>query len=86
MTGIERAAMAIKNSGAYSPDWQGSDEDLFIMARAAIEAIREPSEAVVAIEDNFSWGPCGGATDPPDATAYAIWQAMIDALLNEKPE
>ncbi len=38
---IGRIAKAIKDCGAYTPDWQGADEDLIIMARAAIAAMRE---------------------------------------------
>lgn len=47
------------------------------MARAAIEAMREPTEAMVA-----------SASDNLDDEEHAIrcaWQAMIDATLSEKP-
>jgi len=35
--------------------------------------------------DGFMWGPCGSTTDDlPDASPGNVWQAMIDAALEEK--
>ena len=75
---IERVAKAINDTmlqhGDYKPDE---------LARAAIAAMREPTEEMVAVGyDNFMWGPCGSTSDDlPDANSAEIWQAMIDAAL-----
>ncbi len=82
---IDRVAKAIKDCGAYTPDWQGADEDLIIMARAAIAAMREPTEAMMeaAADLHTQEGWCatdlGHEADPNDMGN--IWRAMIDAAL-----
>jgi hypothetical protein len=64
---IERVAKAINDAmlqhGDYKPDE---------LARAAIEAMREPSEEMVFAGDAF---------EPDGISAEAIWIAMIDAAL-----
>ncbi len=76
---IGRVARAIKDCGAYTPDWQGADEDLIIMARAAIAAMREPTEAMVY---HVVTANVGGNVNPQ--VAEEIYRAMIDAALNSK--
>ena len=73
---IERVAMAIKDCGAYSPDWQGGDEDLTIMARAAIAAMRDPTIKMIVARLESQLHPTGFAP-------RVQWQAMIDAALEE---
>lgn len=51
-----------------------------LIARAAVEAMREPSEAMVQQFVSVQYGVYG------DVEAKAIFQKMIDAILNEKPE
>jgi hypothetical protein len=51
-------------------------------ARAAIAAMREPTEEMLRAGqalDDFDYGPCRGAADPIEH-----WHAMIDVALNEK--
>ncbi len=84
----DRVARAIKDCGAYTPDWQGADEDLIIMARAAIAAMREPTEAMKEAAADLHSQESACATDygfnaDPDAMGN-IFRAMIDAALNSK--
>lgn len=82
---IERVARAIWASEYTSPwpDGDGYPDDEYRLvarkqARAAIEAMREPTDAMKAV-DGIHWGygchVCGGLTEG--------WQAMIDAALSE---
>lgn len=50
------------------------------IARAALEAIREPSDAVeaAAYDTDYDWGPGGTG---PEMTAAICWRTMIDAIL-----
>ena len=53
-------------------------------ARIAVEAIREPTEAMMKLG---ILGPIAGAAeDETEYTVSAIFMAMIDAILNESPE
>ncbi len=80
MNMLEKVAAAIKNSGSYSPDWQGGDEDLLIMARAAIVAMFDPTEEVFkAIEAEIA------SPRQSSWTGVMIWQAGITAALDETP-
>jgi hypothetical protein len=60
-------------------------------ARAAVEAMREPTEAMIeAGHASGDWGPgsttlADNALGNYDADAKTCFQAMIDAILNEKP-
>jgi hypothetical protein len=65
---IERVARALTDH------WENLEEKqrnyFYQKARAAIEAMREPTEAMIARED-----------DDGRAMVIEIWQAMIDAAL-----
>lgn len=69
---VERVARAIamKNEG-----WTKNAKDYIPHARAAIEAMREPTEAMAE-----------AAESPNDyrGTQYTTWRTMIDAALNEQ--
>ncbi len=78
---IDRVAKAIKDCGAYTPDWQGTDEDLIIMARAAIAAMREPTEGMVLKGLDALYKDVYPGDSVNMAEAYT---AMIDAALNSK--
>lgn len=106
MTPLERAARAvIEETGAYAiarvegepAAWLAeggvrSEEHFRDIARAVLEAIREPSEEMEmsiarAIQDTL---PLDSGTDPPDASVMvgygvvkAAVAAMIDAALKE---
>lgn len=75
---IERVARAICKADGQDPDHEGelTDEGTFQWqsyvtdARAAIEAMREPTKAMIAA--------CY-----PDEDAGLIWRDMIDAALKE---
>lgn len=56
----------------------------FRAARAAIEAMREPTEAMV--EADMPLGGYGFGDDVYSADPKEVWQAMIDAALAEKPQ
>lgn len=55
-------------------------------ARAAIEAMMEPTEEMVGAGEDGVLGHYGGCCVPGDnrETALDTWQAMIDAALAEK--
>ena len=65
---VERVAMAIANRMNEFPC---TDLDC---ARAAIEAMREPTEAMCNSGDGRYWD---------DMTPRAMWQFMIDAALSD---
>jgi hypothetical protein len=76
MTPIERAASALSEAGGAA-NWEHALE----YARAVLRAVREPSDIMRLV---------GGYTQKYGETeeeryAYAIWQAMIDAALEEGP-
>ncbi|MET3710399.1 hypothetical protein ABIC65_001079 [Sphingomonas trueperi] len=90
MTPLERAKAAVKGAlektgtpyADYGEDWEQDDFEL--IARAAIEAIREPSEGMV--EAGAGVIPCAqGAEQGPENTQGArdCHRAMIGALLEE---
>jgi hypothetical protein len=67
---------AIKESHQEIKGWS-LDYDVTDMARAAIEAMREPTKAV--IEAGYKVETFGdGVSDPA-----SVWPAMIDAVLSE---
>lgn len=92
MTPLERAIAAINNT-ALVQDIAGDQlgvvgrEPLYVvtnpepLARAVLQAIREPSDAMVS--DGADMIPCsGGDEGPPNyRAARQCWQAMIEAAL-----
>lgn len=79
---IDRVAMALSVADGNHPDACSNDEDetpmwtLYVKdARAAIEAMRTPTEAMKATAP--SCGVCGQPIQD--------WSAMINAALSEKP-
>ena len=67
---IERVARAF-----WGDEYDGSEYQLR-GARAAIEAMREPTEEMMLAGER--------ANEPLDSPAYTTWRAMIDAALGEK--
>lgn len=58
--------------------------DLTLLARAVIEAIREPSEAMTkAGRDSLDHDSDGGLLGGPEEAAHNVYSRMIDALLEE---
>lgn len=96
MTPVERAARAVK-AELRKQDvlWEdgeapgqlmmqtGSVADLDAVIRAVMQAIREPSEAMVRASV-----AAVGRSDPliAELVAPKSWQAMIDAALSEVPD
>jgi hypothetical protein len=84
---IDRVAKAI--CGASGMRWDdmlsGARDQFRRDARAAIEAMREPTEAMVkaAQEETYchSWSSRGEHIEDPEVA----WTAMIDAALGEQP-
>lgn len=78
---IERVARAIFSDRYPDEDWKEYQKrDYCGHARAAIEAMREPTDAMVD----------SGHSRPNDfqhgqTTVVEIYEAMIDAVLSEKP-
>jgi len=85
MTMVEKVARAMAaNAGVIWSGPRGEDDpDFTIMkmaylraARAAIEAMREPDDAMVKAGAH-------GSGEDSETTALGAWQAMIDAALAE---
>lgn len=78
---VERVARAIAETRAYGVGWEER------LARAAIAAMREPTEAMQVAEGIDTLGckaRLGEYLDDWDAAG--VWQAMIDAALAEGTE
>lgn len=73
MTMIEKVAAAIQEA-ELGNNWEA-------MARAAIEAMREPTDAMTGAE-GVGWARDGSAHIDRDPREY--WPLMIDAALAEK--
>lgn len=88
MNMIERLAIALYEDYEGTNRYQliGEDDETQRMyrsyARAAIKAMRKPTERMIAIGDNTPTGHSWG-----DGAEYAacepLWEAMIDAALEE---
>jgi hypothetical protein len=76
---IERVARAICEAklwpGAWEKETEGNREEWRMLARAAIEAMREPTDAMLACGEQ--WGL------PSDPMGLKRWQEMIDAALEK---
>ncbi len=78
MTMIERVARAIcHEQGKSSVHWTSYVED----ARGALLAMREPTDFMIS---KGMWSRSASGTYSPHEIAMTIYQAMIDAALNEK--
>lgn len=82
MTMIEKVARAIRESGEGDLSLSAY-VDPFKAARAAIEAMREPTQAMV---DAAEWAEPDYHEDDMDVggTFKAEWRVAIDAALNEQ--
>lgn len=82
---IERVAFAIKNSGLTcglcSVGGIRPDCCCYVGALAAIEAMREPSDAMIGAgeEAPMHYSRC----DPASTDGVAVWKAMIEAALRD---
>jgi hypothetical protein len=85
---VERVARAIANAGAFDETmsdakrgWEKCDgamrEDYRREARAAIEAMREPTETMISA--GYLWA--FGSPNEAETNAERTWQAMIDDAL-----
>ncbi|TDH35680.1 hypothetical protein E2A64_10085 [Pseudohoeflea suaedae] len=93
MNMVERVARAIANEAHKGGDYGMTGDDAYdrrpeeftALARAAIEAMREPTKGMedAPSDAEIDFGP-GGSGDL-DASPLNVWQAMIDAALGEKP-
>lgn len=74
-------AMAGKITASVQLDSNGGASvvvDFGMVARVAIETMREPTEAMSnAAHEEWDWGP-GTSLDGHDADAARCWQTMID--------
>jgi hypothetical protein len=65
------------------PAWSGSTPHIRGVGRI-LEALREPTEEMVAATDQFDWGPPGYDDAPGGAASETkVWQAMLDARMGE---
>ena len=93
---VERVARAICRAGGKNPDevmlslggektlmWEAFED----VARAAIEAMREPTEAMTAagsrVDVWHSW--CAAGERIVDDSAGDVYRGMIDAALKDSP-
>lgn len=95
---LERVAIGLREAhGRRLTPWSELPpfirEPYFDMARAAIEAMREPAEAMLAAARDPIWtfsqdyapsdrDPKAQKEDSAEGVAAAAWRAMIDAALN----
>jgi len=79
---VERVARAIHDMHSAGPAYELAADDWRDMARAAIEAMREPTEEMVATHDKHVLSYCieEDAWITPD-DAKANWSTMIDEAL-----
>jgi len=76
---IERVARAIADEGAYIlPGESHQDVDRRV-ARAAVQALREPTDEMVKAGAH-------GSGEDSETTALGAWQAMIDSILSTQPQ
>lgn len=82
-TMLEKVALKlgeeISSSLAQNGRW-----DSFALARAALQAIKEPDDGME--EAGFTALKAEQNAATPGGTCAVVFTAMIDAILNEKPE
>lgn len=76
---LERAAQAIRITLHLATNSEREAADR--AARAALEAIREPSEKMLWLVDEMAGN--GLAWDANTETVTEVWQALLDAALAE---
>lgn len=80
---IEKVAIALamsQNPGNWISDFNEDHRKLWrIRAKAAIQAMREPSEEMIKAGDNINESQCMGIW----VAVEQIFEAMIDAALKE---
>lgn len=88
-TMLEKAARALfdsyvrlsgMNADEAEPYWLAQQEGFVSSARAALQAIREPSKTIVEAGNREHDAQCWNDGTCPDK----VFAAMIDAILNEK--
>lgn len=89
MTMIERVARALCVERGQDPDYSPPDctpnwLEHVSDARAAIEAMREPTDGMVDVCDEIDNGNCEGIA--VGSTGRDVWHAMIRAALDGRPE
>ena len=89
-TMLERVAYVIYAAGDTSAD--DAMDRATETARAALRAIREPSEDVIALgaeanrQQTYQWHMDANVSEQDEAAAGAIYTAMIDAILSQSQE
>ena len=88
---VERVARALSVADGMHPDACSNDEDetpawkLYVgMARAAIEGMRIPTEAMIAA--GHARDPLGCDVEHAESVYPVVWDAMLDAALREAGE
>lgn len=82
MNMIEKVARAMFKADFPDSEWRPTEDGYMRMARAAIEAMREPTNIMCLAALRFEDEDGDGKVDWP--MAQKTWRAMIDAALNEK--
>ena len=92
---IDRVARAIFRAGFHPDDsdetveqcwtdWKEDQKPSFARARAAIEAMRDPTET--ELHGARDWSVKKYGLGVGNDAALGCWQAMIDAALSETPD
>ncbi len=68
--------------GKHAAEWR--KDTILKAARAAIEAMREPTEEMIKA-GTIGWDSLNGSPVKPVFSPFKPWAAMIDAALAEKP-
>lgn len=81
---IALAALDPETRAAVNPDKWFVAESYYDLARAAIEVMREPTDAMKSApyDAEIDFGP--GGTGDIEANPLNVWQAMIDAALKQE--
>lgn len=84
MTKLEEVAEAL-NDKFCELDMPGETPDWVAIARAAVEALREPTREMVEAARIAYQTNAGISYLPHEMVEDTIYPAMINAILNEKP-
>ncbi len=83
---VARAQYALDAAKGFLPPWDHAAahvKDFYCeTARAAIEAMREPTEAMLEVGAQYCYQTYGGDWDTSLNDARVSWQAMIDETLD----